>query len=171
MTLLGDPLILAETPHPALLRSVQITHALAALLGTCTRANGYLSNVGATVRLGQLRGAAVQAPCVILIPGRHRPTDAIYAPQSLQAREFEIRAALETNAFPTLSDIELVDAVIWDVRRCLAAGRDALSALDAELRFDGDQPAYRDDGGTVVGAALTYTCTYSADPADPDNPD
>lgn len=175
-TLLGDVSILAETPHPALLMSVRVTRALASVLEGCTSANGYISNVGAAVYLGKLRGGAVQAPCINLLPGRHSPADPVYNPQWEQTREIEIRAALDANDYldaaniQTLDDIELVDLVIWDVRRCLALGRAALADLGAELRYQGDQPGYREDGGTVVGASLTYSVTYTADPADPDQP-
>jgi hypothetical protein len=173
---LGSASILAESNHPARLMSVRITRAIAAILGGCTSTNGYLSNVGAAVYLGKLRGGAVQAPCINLLPGRHAPADPVYNPQWEQTREIEIRAALDANDYlddanvQALDDIELVDLTIWDVRRCLSLGRDTLSALGAELRYLSDQPGYREDGGTVVGASLTYSVTYTADPADPDQP-
>jgi hypothetical protein len=137
----------------------QITRRLKAMLEACIPANGYASGVGADVRIGQLRGAATEAPAAFVVPGRETG-ETIYDESIEMVREFEIKAFADTKAHPTIEDHELVDRVIWDVRQCLESYDAELADLIDGIRFQNARPGYREDGGTLVGASITYEVRY-----------
>jgi len=151
-----------------LLVSSRITDEFAAVLRGATTARGYTSNVGASVRIGQLRGAAEEAPSCYLVPGRQSPGEARFAHRRLVVRGYEIRGFIDMNDHSTLSDHEAVDLVVWDIRRCVESGRGPLADLVERIAYSGDRPGYREDGGTIVGAAIEYDVVYHVDLLQPD---
>lgn len=144
--------------------ATQITDRLAAIAATITTANGYPSNVGARVQIGQQRGMADQAPAVFIVPARQQVTN-LYDSVEV-SREIEIKAFADLRAHPGLSEHGLVDHVIWDLRRAFGAYDATLAAL-GELGIGNDQPGYSEDGGATVGAGLTLTITYRVAADDP----
>jgi len=166
-------------PRPV---ATRITIALGDLLAACTAENGYPSDVGRSVFLGQIQGRADDAPAIWLIPGaqKRRP---VYDNVREVVREYSVRAfsdlrsvagwADATAAERRLIEVELVDQVIADVRRCLdtwEAASAELPSLISHLGETADKPGYSDDGGTRVGAGVDFTVTYWVDPADPTTP-
>lgn len=156
----------ATDPAPAGLVATMITARLAEILAGCVTANGYLSDCGAEVRVGQTRGTASQAPCIYLTPGKEQ-VEARYG-VSLVARQYTITGLAHTNQHQAWEEYELVDRVAIDVRRVLAIPDEPLQALIDSIQFDGATPGYTEDGGTLCGSALTYTVRYHADPIYPD---
>lgn len=144
--------------------ATQITDRLAAIAATITTANGYPSNVGATVQIGARRGMADQAPAVWIVPSRQTVTD-LYDSVEI-SREIDIKAFADLRDHPSLSEHGLVDQVIWDVRKAFGAYDATLAAL-GDLTLGNDQPGYSEDGGAIVGAGLTLTTTYRVAVDDP----
>jgi hypothetical protein len=147
--------------------STEITREIATLLRGTTRANGYQSNVGATVFLGQLRGGKTQAPCCYVIPGQHDPTSVMYGAAREVRRSYEIKAIVDANDHATLEDIDLVDLIIWDVRSVIETNEDRLGGLVQRISWTGDRPGYREDGGSLVGASINYDVIYRVNIDDP----
>lgn len=145
----------------------QITDELADVLRTCTTSRGYTSNVGATVHVGQLRGAHKQAPAIFVVPGR-QSGDVRYGEVREVTREYVVRAFADLRDHPTLAEEALVDQVIWDVRRAIEAQLEVLLELAQRVRYIGDQPGYHEEGGTIVGAALSYEIQYLVNINDPE---
>jgi hypothetical protein len=146
--------------------ATQITDRLAVMAATITTANGYTSNVGASVNVADLRGIGTQAPALFIIPSRQRPTRSYAFAQ--YEREYQIKAFADLRDHPSLSDHALVDTVIWDVRQCFETHDTALMALADQVSTDDDQPGYSEDGGSIVGASITLPIHYRVDPTDPD---
>lgn len=150
-----------------MLLASQITERLATLLTACQGVS-YPSQVGATVLIGQTKGAEQQAPCVFLIPER-ATIEGRYAQQQT-SRDYRVAAFARLSDHPTDTEHGLIDQIIDDVRRALEA-RDGvatigLAALGAEIRFQGSTPGYHEDGGQLVGAALQYQLVFTqASPA------
>lgn len=142
-----------------------VTESLAERLRGCTAGAGFSSNVGATVRTGRMSAGAVDAPCTYIIPGRGAG-NALYGAVEY-TRAYEIRAFVDLSTHPELSDCDLTDQIIWDVRRIIET--DALPGADG-VRFVSDQPGYREDGGNLVGALLNYEITFTVDLSDPSTP-
>ncbi len=143
------------------LLATSITDRLAALLANC-QGTSYPSNVGTTVLVGQVKGAEQQAPCCFLIPER-QTAEGRYAQHQVQ-REYRIAAFARLSDHPTLSEHGLIDQIIRDLRQVLEtrdAGTGGLVSLGAEIAFDAAQPGYHEEGGQIVGAALTYRITYT----------
>lgn len=149
-----------------MLISTQITARLVEILSGCTALNGYLSDCGAQVRVGQTRGTASQAPCIYLTPGKEH-VEARYG-ASLFSRQYTITGLGHTIQHQSWEEYELVDRIALDVRRVLAIPDEPLQALIESMQFNDSTPGYTDEGGTLCGAALTYTIRYHADPTDPD---
>jgi hypothetical protein len=145
----------------------EITRELAILLADCTTANGYVSNVGAVVQIGQLRGAYQQAPAVFVLPGRQSGT-ARYGEVREMTRDITVRGFADLNDHPTLDEVELIDTIIWDLRRCIESQSQTLDSLVQRLSYASDRPGYREEGGTIVGAALTYQVQYAVNLNDPE---
>lgn len=148
------------------LLTTQITDRLAVLCRTCTAANGYSSNIGSAVRIGQLAGAATEAPIVYVMPGREQGT--VRYGMHEMARTWTITGFAHTSAHPNLSEHALVDTVAWDIRRCIEARDSTLAALIERLTFRSAQPGYHEGGGTIVGSAVEYDITYHIAISDPD---
>lgn len=149
-----------------ILLATQITEALAARLRECTADAGRVSDVGRTVQVGRVRAGAIEAPCCYVTPGRSTETRIYGAVQ--RTRAYEVRAFADLNAHPALSDADLVDQIIFDVRRTLEEGA-ALAGVQ-DLRYVADSPGYREDGGTLVGALIEYEVDYIIDLTDPTTP-
>ena len=156
-----------------------ITRELGALLTTCTAANGFPSNVGAQVFLGQIQGRAEDAPAIWVVPGPQRETQR-YGPIVELARDYSIRAFADLRdgaawaggdrAARNLLEVELVDEIIFDIVRCLDTwdlADSPLIGLVDQIRRNGDRPGYSEDGGTRVGCAVDITVTYRVDFSDP----
>jgi len=150
------------------LNATTITAALVTVLRTVTAANGYVSNVGASVRVGEVRGMATQAPACFVIPGRGGPGEARYGEARQVIREYEVRGFASVLDHPTISDYALVDTVIWDIRRAMESYEPAVDSLIQSLAYRGDRPGYREEGGNAVGAAVTYELTYLVTLTDPE---
>jgi hypothetical protein len=131
----------------------EITAALTASLATATEANGYSSDIGRAVFVGELRGDAVQTPCTFILPGR----TTFSGPDA--TRTYDITGYCDASA-AGLSEHGLVDAIAWDIRRCLAAEDPALAALVRQIRVAGDSPGYREDGGSLVGASVAIEVEF-----------
>lgn len=144
------------------LLATQITEALADRLRGCTAAGGFASDVGATVHTGRVKAGASEAPCISIMPGRGTGT-ALYGVVQY-TRNYEIRAFVDLNTHPELSDCDLTDQIIWDVRRILET--DQLPGVEL-INFVSDQPGYREDGGTLVGALLNYEIAFLVNMSDP----
>jgi hypothetical protein len=144
-----------------------VTRRLRTILQGCTLANGYASNLGADVRIGQLRGAATEAPAVFVIPGRESG-EPMYDGTFEMVREYEIKGIADTKAHPEIEDFELIDRVIWDVRKCIEAYDANLADMIDSIRFTNARPGYREDGGTLVGAAITYEIRMTLNSDTPD---
>jgi hypothetical protein len=150
-----------------MLVATQITEAFAAQLRLLTAAHGYTTNVGAEVHVGMLRGAAEQAPACYLLPGRQSAGEGRYGTRRLVLRSYEVRAFVDLRDHPAWSEAQAVDAVIWDVRAGVETAQGALHGLAERLAYQGDRPGYREEGGTLVGAAIDYTVAYFVDLSDP----
>jgi len=149
--------------------ATDITHTLAELVRNCTTRRGYTSNVGAAVYVGLLRGAAQQAPSAWIIPGLQRGSER-YGELREVTREYKVSGFADHNDHPSLDEVGLVDLIIWDLRRCIESQDDILAAMVERLRFVSDQPGYREEGGTIVGATLSYELTYLVNLTDPETP-
>jgi hypothetical protein len=149
------------------LLATQITRTLADLVSTCTTARGYASNTGASVQVGQIRGTYRQAPAAFVLPGR-QSGGGRYGEVREVTREIQVRAFADLNDHPALDEIELIDLVIWDLRRCIESYDESLAALVQRIRYVSDLPGYREEGGTIVGAALTYEIVYLVSITDPE---
>lgn len=142
-----------------------VTELLAERLRGATAAVGYASDVGRSVHVGRTRAGAVEAPCSFVTPGFGAADGAYFA--SIYTRRIEIRAFVDANTHPELSDPDLCDQIIWDVRRILEdPSARPIPGLDG-LKFISDAPGYREDGGTLVGALLTYEVRFIVDLTDP----
>jgi hypothetical protein len=154
------------------LLTTQITEALAARLRGCVAGGGYRSNVGARVRTGRMNANAIEAPCVYVLPTRGTG-ESIYGAVRY-TRSYELRAFADLNAHPELvreqdpdaADADLIDQIIWDLRRCIEMPDEPLPGVDI-LRYVADTPGYRDDGGSAVGAVLNYELSFVVALADP----
>lgn len=142
------------------LLATSITDRLAALVATCKGAS-YPSLVGTTVLVGQIKGVEQQAPCCFVIPERVT-AEGRYAQHQI-TREYRLCAFARLSSHPTLSEHALIDQIIRDLRQVVEkrdGGTGGLVSLGAEISFQGAQPGYHEDGGQLVGAALTYRLTY-----------
>jgi hypothetical protein len=144
----------------------QITERLAALCRTCTSANGYSSNIGTAVRVGQLAGAATEAPIVYLMPGREQGS-VRYGLHEM-SRSWTITGFAHATAHPSLSEHALVDIIVWDIRRCIEARDATLAAMIERITFRSATPGYHEGGGTIVGAAVEYEISYHVAMSDTD---
>lgn len=145
----------------ALLAS-RITAALAERLRRVRASAGYASDVGARVLVGQLAGSAPMAPCCYLIPGPQRPGE-LYGPVCAVTRTYQVRGFVDANAHAGAADTDLVDLVIWDLRRALELADATIGGLAERLLYRSDTPGYREDGGALVGAGLSYDVAYYLD--------
>jgi hypothetical protein len=152
----------------ATLLSTQITDRLAAMAATMTSANGYSSNIGASVAIAKQRGMGSDAPATFIIPGRQSITRG-YAGQVQVEREVSIKAFADLSDH-ALDEHALVDLVLWDLRRCFGGSDPTLLALADQCSAGDDQPGYSEDGGRIVGGALTLQITYRVAVADPTTP-
>jgi hypothetical protein len=158
------------------LLATQVTEALSARLRGCVAGAGYRSNVGATVRTGRLSAHTTEAPCIYLLPTRGADTRAYGEAAVVYTRQYEIRAFADLNAHPEIvrevdpdaADADLIDQIIWDVRRCLETGQ-PLPGVDY-LHYLSDTPGYREDGGSTVGAVLLYEVRFAVSLLDPSTP-
>ena len=150
-----------------ILLPTQITTALADRLALARVANGYITDVGATVYQGQLRGGAIQAPCIYLLPGRTAPGKPLMKGVKEKQRAYEIRGFVDSNDHKALSDVALVDLIAWDIERAVELITDRLGGLIDSIRWTGEQPGFREEGGTLVGAGVTYDIVYRTTLADP----
>ena len=148
----------------AKLVSVQITERLIAIAEGITIGNGYASNVGARVFAAKMRGMADIAPAVFVIPGKQKD-EHFYDTREI-VREVEIKAFADVRVHPSLTEYELVDQIIADLRKAFAANDSGLAAL-GEFTINSDQPGYSEDGGNIVGAAISATITYRIAESDP----
>ena len=154
------------------LLATQVTEALAARLRGCVVGAGYRSNVGARVRTGRMKANTVEAPCIYVLPTRGMD-EAVYGVVRY-VRNYELRAFADLNAHPELvreqdpdaADADLIDQIIWDLRRCIEMPSEPLPGVDI-LRYVSDTPGYRDDGGSAVGAVLIYELSFVVDLIDP----
>lgn len=151
------------------LLATQITDALIIQLEYCRESDGYTTDVGSMVLPGIMRGGAPQAPCVFVTPGRVTETRDEYGAHNF-TRTYELNGFCDANQYPSLAECELVDRIAWDLRRCLWTAGTGLTSLIRDLRTTGEQPGYREDGGSLVGCALTVEIDYAIDTSDPDTP-
>jgi hypothetical protein len=151
------------------LLATRITDALTTQLATAKTAAGYVSNIGASVFVGQLRGGAVQSPCTYIVPMR-TVDQAAYSNVLELTRSIDVRGFADANDHPTLTDAALVDLIAWDIRRCLAAAGTGLTSLVRDLRVKEDSPGYREEGGTLVGASVSIEVDYAVALSDPSTP-
>lgn len=147
--------------------ATQITNRLAAMAAAVTAANGYVSDVGATVGVARQKGMADQAPASFILPGRQKVSD--YYGELEVEREYSIRAFADTRSHSAFDEHALVDQIIWDLRRRFGAEDEELSLLCSWLVGD-DRPGYTEDGGVIVGADMTITTTYRVAASDPSTP-
>jgi hypothetical protein len=101
---------------------------------------------------------------LFITPGRESAT-ARYGVQEVQ-RDWVFTGFVDTTNAGT-EEHELVDQIIWDIRRCVESRDSTLEGLTERVAFSGADPGYHEDGSTIVGAAVTYQVTYSVDMADP----
>lgn len=156
--------------------ATKITESMADRLRGCVTGAGYRSNAGATVRTGRLSAHTTDAPCIYLLPARGTGSLAYGESAVVYTRQYEIRAFADLNAHPELvrevdpdaADADLIDQIIWDVRRCLETGA-PLPGVDY-LHFLSDTPGYREDGGSTVGAVLLYEARFAVSVTDPSMP-
>ena len=151
-----------------MLVSTAITDRLATMAATMTTANGYASNVGASVKVASQRGMGSDAPATFIVPGRQTVTRG-YAGLLEIKREIDIKAFADL-ADHDLDDHALVDLVLWDLRKKFGTRDTALMALADQIYPAGDQPGYPEDGGRIVGGALTLEITYRVAVDDPTTP-
>lgn len=142
------------------LLATQIAEDLAALVETVTTANGYVSNVGANVRIGQTGGTRDDAPAAVITPGTMQQ-DTGYSFEPCR-REMRVTAFADLDDHPTLAAHALIDVITWDLRRAIedAATDAALYGHIDSIRFDRAEPGFPDPGGSIVGAALVYTVSF-----------
>lgn len=152
-----------------MLSASKITFLIKGVLDDCLAERGFPSNCGASVRVGLLYGAASEAPSVYVLPGRQTCEQRYGQTQEIR-REYQIRAFADLNDHPTLSEFELVDQVIWDVRRCMESRELTLPDYVDRLAYAGDQPGYREEGGSVVGAVINYDVMYTVSIDDAETP-
>lgn len=148
-----------------MLTATAITTRLAEIGATLTAANGYTTNIGANTSVAQHQGMARHAPALYITPGRQRVTKR-YARIDIE-REIAIKAFIDLRQHPGVDEYELVDRVIWDLRKGFGTYDAGLMAFADRLRIDDDQPGYSEDGGSICGAAITLAITYTVDPDDP----
>lgn len=144
------------------LLATEITNALVALLTQCVARRGFVSDVGARVFASLLKADYSQAPAAFIHPGR-TTADVLYGEARRVSRVYTITACANSLSHPTLSDAALADQIVWDVRRCIESPDDTLLELVERVRFLNDQPGYREEGGSIVGATLTYEVSYAVD--------
>lgn len=152
-----------------MLAASTITHLIKGVLDDCISARGFVSNCGASVRIGLLYGAASEAPCTYVLPGRQKCEQRYGLVQQI-SREYQIRAFADLNDHPTLTEFELVDRVIWDVRRCMESRELTLPDYVDRIAYAGDQPGYREEGGSIVGAVINYDVMYTVSINDAETP-
>lgn len=145
-----------------------ITDELVTILRAATTRGGYPSNIGASVRVGELRGMAAQAPACFVIPSRGKPGLSRYSEIRQVVRDYEIKALVDMDDHPSMSDHAMIDQIIWDVRRCIEGYEPGVESLVERIAYSSDRPGYREEGGTIVGASLTYEVTYSVNLTDPE---
>ena len=138
----------------------QITRQIKLMLERCTTANGFVTNLGARVEIARGKAGSEEAPAAFVIPGR-QSGEPLYDDAVEQVRAYEITAIADTHDHPDIDDYELVDRLIWDVRRCLETRDEALAELVDSIKYTSDRPGYREDGGTIVGASITYEVRYT----------
>jgi hypothetical protein len=150
MTLLGEASILAEVIRPA--RS-HITAAIADRLAV----------LGTTPQIGLQRGYAEEAPAVYVMPGRETPTHE-YGDEA-RAAEYSVVVIVDRTQY-TLPDYEVIDRIGAIAHKALMAhADDALSRADA-IVLTSIRPGHSEDQGDTIGVELSYTITYSVDPAE-----
>lgn len=155
------------------LLATQITEALASRLRGCVAGAGYRSDVGARVRTGRLSASTTEAPCIYLLPTRGVGSMSYGDSAVVYSRQYEVRAFADLNAHPELvrevdpdaADVDLIDQIIWDVRRCLETGPKLPGA--EYLHYLSDSPGYREGGGSAVGAVLIYEVRFAVSLVDP----
>ena len=143
----------------------QITARLAEIAATITTANGYASNVGALVVIGDGQSVSDTAPSLSVIPGRQQTVD-FYRTDEIE-RDYVVKAFADLRHHPGTEEYELVDIVIWDLRKAFSAYDSTLYGLGCEVMLKDDRPGYSESGGAIVGAALALTINYRVDPSDP----
>lgn len=139
--------------------ATQITDRLAAIAATITTANGYASNVGATVKVAQLDAIGSDAPACILIPGRQQAESQMGGKAKL-SRDYDIKAFVDLRDHPSLPPHELADLVLWDLRRRFSLYDAPLHLLINDISIKDDQPGYPENGGSLVGCSLTLGLSY-----------
>ena len=151
----------------------RITAQMAVLLGQISPLEGYRTDVGTNVQVRLVAGQATQAPVCYLTPERE-----IGAPEygnTVCESTYSVtvivgRKDVWIQDYPD-ADAEwvIIDSLIGDVRKALESRDATLEALIERLRYDGAEPAYREDAGELIGAKLTYSIQYRIAKGDPDN--
>ena len=152
MTLLGTASILADVPQPVRTR---ITARLAALLDPL-----------AHVTVGPDRGAFEERPTIYITPGPE-PVERRYGSDT-RAAQYVISARVYAPDYAA-PPYEMADRVAAQVAQVLATPDQTLADLTESITLDSTDPVFPEEPSAMVGARLTYTITYSADPVDPDN--
>ncbi|NCC23023.1 MAG: hypothetical protein EOM26_11285 [Alphaproteobacteria bacterium] len=148
--MLGEAEILAEVIRPA--RS-HITAAIASRLAI----------LGATPLIGIPRGYSEEAPAIYITPGRETPTPEYGL--DAWAAEYSVVVIVDRTQY-TLPDYEVIDRIGAIAHKALMAhADDALSAADV-IVCTGKRPGHSEDQGDTIGVELSYTITYSVDPAE-----
>lgn len=148
--MLGEASILAEVIRPA--RS-HITAAMA----------DRLAALGTTPQIGLQRGYAEEAPAVYITPGRETPAHE-YGSES-RAAEYSVVVIVDRAQY-TIPDYEVIDRIGAVAHKALMAhADDALSRTDS-IVLTSIRPGHSEDQGNTIGVELSYTITYSVDPAE-----
>lgn len=152
MTVLGAASILADIPKPVRSR---ITQRLAEILTPV-----------APVFVGLPDGYAEELPRIYVTPGRET-IEREYGYER-RASEYSIAVMVDVREYAE-PEYELVDRLIAGISRVIAAPDNQMDSLIESIALTGTRPGYREDQGNTIGAELSYTISYAADPADPDN--
>ena len=151
--MLAEAEILAEVIRPA---HSHITAAIAERMAT----------MGATVLVGERRGYSEECPVVYVTPGRETPTPE-YGDEQWTA-EYSIVLIVDRRQY-TLPDYEVIDRIGAVAHKAMMAYRDdALSHADTCV-CTSKRPGHAEDQGDTIGVELSYSITYSVDPADFNN--
>ena len=152
MTLLGLGSILADIPKPVRSR---ITQRLSEILTPV-----------APVHVGIQDGYAGELPRIYLTPGRETiERDYGYERRS---SEYSITIMVDVREYAE-PEYELADRLIASISRVIAVPDEHMDSLVESITLTGTRPGYREDQGNMIGAELSYTIIYAADPADPDH--
>ena len=151
--MLADPLILADVPKPV--RS-SITARLKALLDPL-----------ATVIVGPVRGAYEERATLYITPGREQLQRSYGCDQ--RAAQYLISAMIYAPDYPA-PEYEMADRLAAQIAKVLATPDATIDALIDQIELTSAEPLFPEEPGALVGTTLTYTITYAADQADPNNP-